>query len=155
MEAPGLTILDDTYNASPPAVLAALQVLASLPGRPIAVLGEMLELGDAHAASHRAVGEVAGAFGRFSDYPNIKGWVDRFQARPAYRAALEKSARESKRKRDEDLRRIVEAIMQTAPMQWAQKQMEGEQGEGGERTHLDIPAVQEHLLRALRSAESM
>jgi len=32
---------------------------------------------------------------------------------------------------DEDLRRIVEAIMQTAPMQWAQKQMEGEQGEEG------------------------
>jgi UDP-N-acetylmuramoyl-tripeptide--D-alanyl-D-alanine ligase len=60
VEAPGLTILDDTYNASPPAVLAALEVLASLPGRPIAVLGEMLELGDAHAASHRVVGEAAG-----------------------------------------------------------------------------------------------
>ena len=61
VDAPGLTILDDTYNASPPAVLAALEVLRSLPGRPVAVLGEMLELGDAHAASHRAVGEVAGA----------------------------------------------------------------------------------------------
>ena len=60
VEAPGLTILDDTYNASPPAVLAALEVLASLPGRPIAVLGEMLELGDAHAESHRVVGEAAG-----------------------------------------------------------------------------------------------
>ena len=60
VEAPGLTILDDTYNASPPAVLAALEVLVSLPGRPIAVLGEMLELGDAHAPSHRAVGEAAG-----------------------------------------------------------------------------------------------
>jgi UDP-N-acetylmuramoyl-tripeptide--D-alanyl-D-alanine ligase len=35
-------------------------VLASLPGRPVAVLGEMLELGDAHAASHRVVGEAAG-----------------------------------------------------------------------------------------------
>jgi UDP-N-acetylmuramoyl-tripeptide--D-alanyl-D-alanine ligase len=60
VEASGLTILDDTYNASPPAVLAALEVLASLPGRPVAVLGEMLELGDAHAASHRVVGEAAG-----------------------------------------------------------------------------------------------
>jgi UDP-N-acetylmuramoyl-tripeptide--D-alanyl-D-alanine ligase len=60
VEAPGLTILDDSYNASPPAVLAALEVLASLPGRPVAVLGEMLELGDAHAASHRVVGEAAG-----------------------------------------------------------------------------------------------
>ena len=60
VEAPGLTILDDTYNASPPSVLAALEVLASLPGRPVAVLGEMLELGDTHAAGHRDVGEAAG-----------------------------------------------------------------------------------------------
>ncbi len=36
------------------------------------------------------VGEVAGAFGRHAAFPNIKGWVDRFQARPAYKAALEK-----------------------------------------------------------------
>ena len=36
------------------------------------------------------VGEVAGAFGRFQVYPNIAAWVHRFQARPAYRKALEK-----------------------------------------------------------------
>jgi glutathione S-transferase len=36
------------------------------------------------------VGEVLGAFGRLDAYPNIKAWVGRFQARPAYRAALEK-----------------------------------------------------------------
>lgn len=36
------------------------------------------------------VGEVAGAFGRLEAFPNIRAWVDRFQARPAYRAALEK-----------------------------------------------------------------
>jgi glutathione S-transferase len=36
------------------------------------------------------VGEVLGAFGRLDAYPNIKAWVKRFQARPAYRAALEK-----------------------------------------------------------------
>lgn len=34
------------------------------------------------------VGEVAGAFGRLDRYPNMKAWVDRFQARPAYKAAL-------------------------------------------------------------------
>lgn len=36
------------------------------------------------------VGDVAGVFGRFAIYPNIKGWVDRFEARPAYRAAVDK-----------------------------------------------------------------
>lgn len=36
------------------------------------------------------VGEVASAFGRQAQFPNIKAWVDRFQARPAYRTALEK-----------------------------------------------------------------
>ena len=36
------------------------------------------------------VGEVTGAFGRLDKYPNIKACVERFQARPAYKAALEK-----------------------------------------------------------------
>lgn len=36
------------------------------------------------------VGEVAGVFGRFPKYPAIQAWVERFQARPAYKAALEK-----------------------------------------------------------------
>jgi UDP-N-acetylmuramoyl-tripeptide--D-alanyl-D-alanine ligase len=54
-----VTVVDDSYNASPGAVLAALDVLAGLPGRPVAVLGEMLELGDGHDAGHHAVGEAA------------------------------------------------------------------------------------------------
>ncbi len=57
----GLTLLDDTYNASPGSVAAALDVLAGLPGRRIAVLGEMLELGDDHEDGHRAVGLAAAA----------------------------------------------------------------------------------------------
>jgi glutathione S-transferase len=36
------------------------------------------------------VGEVLGPFGRSAAYPNIEAWVKRFQARPAYKAALEK-----------------------------------------------------------------
>lgn len=36
------------------------------------------------------VGEVLGAFSRLDGYPNIKAWVKRFQARPAYQTALEK-----------------------------------------------------------------
>jgi UDP-N-acetylmuramoyl-tripeptide--D-alanyl-D-alanine ligase len=56
---PGLTILDDTYNASPASMLAALTLLSSLPGRHVAVLGEMLELGEAHDRAHREVGSAA------------------------------------------------------------------------------------------------
>jgi UDP-N-acetylmuramoyl-tripeptide--D-alanyl-D-alanine ligase len=56
----GATIVDDSYNASPGSVLAALDLLAGLPGRRVAVLGEMLELGEGHDAGHLAVGEAAG-----------------------------------------------------------------------------------------------
>jgi UDP-N-acetylmuramoyl-tripeptide--D-alanyl-D-alanine ligase len=55
----GMTVIDDSYNASPGSVNAALDLLADLPGRHVAVLGEMLELGDAHEAGHRTVGERA------------------------------------------------------------------------------------------------
>jgi UDP-N-acetylmuramoyl-tripeptide--D-alanyl-D-alanine ligase len=54
------TIVDDSYNASPGSVLAALDLLAGLPGRRVAVLGTMLELGEGHDAGHVAVGEAAG-----------------------------------------------------------------------------------------------
>jgi UDP-N-acetylmuramoyl-tripeptide--D-alanyl-D-alanine ligase len=54
-----VTLVDDTYNASPRSVVAALDLLAGLPGRRGAILGEMLELGDASEDGHRAVGEAA------------------------------------------------------------------------------------------------
>jgi UDP-N-acetylmuramoyl-tripeptide--D-alanyl-D-alanine ligase len=56
---PGLTVLDDTYNASPASMLAALELLSTLPGRHVAVLGEMLELGEGHERGHRDVGAAA------------------------------------------------------------------------------------------------
>jgi UDP-N-acetylmuramoyl-tripeptide--D-alanyl-D-alanine ligase len=52
----GSTIIDDTYNSSPDSALAALNLLSELNGRRIAVLGDMLELGDAEEHSHRLVG---------------------------------------------------------------------------------------------------
>lgn len=54
-------ILDDSYNASPAATLEALQTLAQFEGRRrIAVLGDMLELGQFTEQAHRQVGEKAG-----------------------------------------------------------------------------------------------
>ena len=50
------TIIDDCYNASPNSVTAAITSLAQLPGRRIAILGDMAELGADTAALHRQVG---------------------------------------------------------------------------------------------------
>ena len=61
IRAGGITIVDDTYNASPASMIAALDLLAGLPGRRVAVLGEMLELGSGSAAGHREVGRAAAA----------------------------------------------------------------------------------------------
>ena len=54
-----IKVLDDSYNASPDSMIAALDLLTSLPGRHVAVLGEMLELGDASSDEHRRVGGYA------------------------------------------------------------------------------------------------
>jgi UDP-N-acetylmuramoyl-tripeptide--D-alanyl-D-alanine ligase len=52
-------LLDDTYNAAPASTLAALNLLQDLEGRRIAVLGDMLELGDFEERGHRIVGARA------------------------------------------------------------------------------------------------
>jgi UDP-N-acetylmuramoyl-tripeptide--D-alanyl-D-alanine ligase len=56
---PGVTVIDDSYNASPVAVQAALAVLRDVKGRRIAVLGDMLELGSFAAEAHDALGRDA------------------------------------------------------------------------------------------------
>ena len=55
----GFTIINDCYNAGPESMAAALNVLGNRPGRHIAVLGDMLELGDCANAEHYKIGRIA------------------------------------------------------------------------------------------------
>lgn len=57
----GARVIDDTYNANPASVRAALEVLASCRGRRIFVLGDLAELGDDTVELHRAIGAAAAA----------------------------------------------------------------------------------------------
>ncbi|MEN8135972.1 MAG: UDP-N-acetylmuramoyl-tripeptide--D-alanyl-D-alanine ligase [Thermodesulfobacteriota bacterium] len=56
----GLKVVNDTYNANPASMLAALETVQGLRGnhRSVAVLGDMLELGAGSGAAHRAIGEA-------------------------------------------------------------------------------------------------
>ncbi len=55
-----ITVIDDSYNASPDSMAAALKVLAAKSGRRVAVLGDMLELGSFELQGHRQVGALCG-----------------------------------------------------------------------------------------------
>ena len=59
LHAKGCTIIKDCYNAGPESMVAALNVLGRKPGRRIAVLGDMLELGVCTQAEHYRVGRIA------------------------------------------------------------------------------------------------
>ncbi|MBE3581058.1 MAG: UDP-N-acetylmuramoyl-tripeptide--D-alanyl-D-alanine ligase [Thermoanaerobacteraceae bacterium] len=56
-------IYNDAYNANPESTAAALEVVAQLPGRKVAVLGDMLELGDRAPEFHRRIGRAAAEAG--------------------------------------------------------------------------------------------
>ena len=61
----GIVILNDTYNANPDSVLAALETVAAMKGRgkKIAVLADMLELGSTSDEEHRRIGKAVGKYG--------------------------------------------------------------------------------------------
>lgn len=61
----GITVIEDCYNASPDSMRASLQTLAGLPveGIRVAVLGDMLELGDMSRDAHREIGMEATRLG--------------------------------------------------------------------------------------------
>ncbi len=59
LQVSGMTIIKDCYNAGPESMEAALRVLGSKPGRKVAVLGDMLELGTCTQAEHYRIGRIA------------------------------------------------------------------------------------------------
>ena len=82
-------LLDESYNGNPASMRAALTVLRLQPAkRRIAVLGDMLELGDAGPAEHRALAaDVAAAADRlFACGPLMHGLFDAVPERDARRA---------------------------------------------------------------------
>src|SRR5438128_2382399 len=91
-EIKGVQFLDDSYNANPDSMKAALRTLMEVDtdGKRVAVLGEMRELGEESVRGHREVGEAAAEFG--IDQLISVGEVGSDMAEAARQAGLEKAA---------------------------------------------------------------
>lgn len=57
------TVIDDTYNANPDSMASSLATIAKATGRKVAILGEMLELGDGSVTEHRRIGRLVAELG--------------------------------------------------------------------------------------------
>jgi UDP-N-acetylmuramoyl-tripeptide--D-alanyl-D-alanine ligase len=129
-----ITIVDDTYNANPDSVRAAVEVLAELPGPRLLVLGDMGEVGDQGAQFHAEVGAharergvdqlftlgvlsscAATSFSGGQHFDNIEALVKAvLQALPRVSSIVVKGSRFMK------MERVVEAIVH-----FEQEQQEG------------------------------
>jgi len=90
--AAGLTVIDDTYNANPDSVRAAIDVLASCPGPTVLVLGDMGEVGSRGPEFHREVGAYArekGISGLLATGEAARGAVEGFGAGARHFGSLE------------------------------------------------------------------
>ncbi len=55
----GMTVIDDSYNANPTSMKAAIETLVSATGRRVCIIGDMLELGQNAPAYHKQIGDYA------------------------------------------------------------------------------------------------
>jgi len=126
-----LTLVDDSYNANPDSVRAAIDVIAELPGPRLLVLGDMGEVGDQGPAFHAEVGDYARERGveqlltlgdqaaamrgrHFADLAALNAAV--LQALPRVQSVLVKGSRFMK------MERVVEAITLHARQQQQQEE---------------------------------
>ena len=115
-----LTLVDDSYNANPDSVRAAIDVLASLPAPQMLVLGDMGEVGDQGPAFHAEVGDYARSrsiascytLGTLAAYAGATHFKDMgalqaavLQALPTHASVLVKGSRFMK------MEQVVQAIM--------------------------------------------
>jgi UDP-N-acetylmuramoyl-tripeptide--D-alanyl-D-alanine ligase len=126
-EASGVRVLDDSYNANPGSVAAALAVLAAFPGARWLVLGDMGELGASAEDYHRQVGQLAReagverlfAVGRLAGLA-AEGFGAGASQFPSHQALIESLRREAstaaatllvKGSRSMTMERVVEALV--------------------------------------------
>jgi len=128
-----VTLVDDTYNANPDSVRAAIDVLAELPGPRLLVLGDMGEVGDQGPQFHAEVGRYARERGIERLYTLGEQSRDmagrHFDDIAALNAAVLQAVEESasvlvKGSRFMKMERVVEAIVQ--------RQQQQEQGKDGD-----------------------
>jgi UDP-N-acetylmuramoyl-tripeptide--D-alanyl-D-alanine ligase len=82
-EVGGIQVIDESYNANPASMSAALALLAAAPGRKLAVLGDMLEMGEGGPALHAALAEPIAAAKTdlvFASGPQMKALWDALPA---------------------------------------------------------------------------
>ena len=107
-----VTLVDDTYNANPDSVRAAIDVLAELPGPRWLVLGDMGEVGDQGPAFHAEVGAYARERGIEQLWTSALG--DARRARPSARRAPLRRRRRADRRAAGELRRRARACWSRA-----------------------------------------
>lgn len=123
-----LNLVDDSYNANPDSVRAAIDVLASLPGPSLLVLGDMAEVGDGGPAFHAEVGRYARergigqlfslgelarhsseAYGKGEHFADLAALLDALSRRlPGVGSVLVKGSRFMR------MERVVDAILATS-----------------------------------------
>lgn len=116
----GIRLIDDTYNANPDSMRAALEVLAHMPrrGAHVAVLGDMLELGEDEVAFHLELGRVVAATA--VDELITIGALARFIAEGAREAGLDERCIRSFDTIEEGNNALVVTLTQTLEAEGAQ-----------------------------------